>query len=155
MATLEHFYLVYFQLWQPCSKAVRVRTCRGRWIWYRVHHQGRRDLRVRVPCYPHVNTTDAEISYSCASSKHLQTRRFLDTLQSYLLDVQRILIQLHMAANERAEPFVDHAGILRDSKTGRPISGLQRAEHAAAHAYDDYSDAMSEYCRDFGQLFSD
>src|ERR1700678_4224763 len=60
---------------------------------------------------------------SCASSKHLQTRRFLDTLQGYLLDIQRLLIQLHRSANERPAPFVDHSGILRDSKTGRPING--------------------------------
>jgi carnitine O-acetyltransferase len=60
---------------------------------------------------------------SCASSKHLQTRRFLDTLQSYLWDVQRVLIQVHRSANERPAPFVDHLGILRDSKTGRPING--------------------------------
>nr|GAT52991.1 predicted protein [Mycena chlorophos] len=59
----------------------------------------------------------------CASSKHLQTRRFLDTLRSYLLDVQRVLIQLHRDANERPAPFVDHSGILRDSKTGRAING--------------------------------
>jgi len=60
----------------------------------------------------------------CASSKHLQTRRFLDTLQGYLLDIQRLLIQLHRSANERAAPFVDHLGILRDSKTGRAINGI-------------------------------
>ncbi|KAF7294546.1 Carn-acyltransf domain-containing protein [Mycena indigotica] len=59
----------------------------------------------------------------CASSKHLQTRRFLHTLRSYLLEVQRILIQLHRDANERPAPFVDHSGILRDSKTGRAING--------------------------------
>ncbi|KAJ7119092.1 acyltransferase ChoActase/COT/CPT [Mycena epipterygia] len=59
----------------------------------------------------------------CASSKHLQTRRFLDTLKGYLHDVQRILIQLHRDANERPAPFVDHTGILRDSKTGRAING--------------------------------
>lgn len=58
----------------------------------------------------------------CASSKHLQTRRFLDTINGYLLDVQRMLIQLHREANERPAPFVDHAGVLRDSKTGRPIN---------------------------------
>ncbi|KAE9411136.1 acyltransferase ChoActase/COT/CPT [Gymnopus androsaceus JB14] len=46
----------------------------------------------------------------CASSKHLQTRRFLDTLQGYLLDIQRILIHLHRAANQRPAPFVDHSG---------------------------------------------
>ncbi|KAA1478333.1 carnitine acetyl transferase [Dentipellis sp. KUC8613] len=60
----------------------------------------------------------------CASSKHLQTRRFLYTLQGYLQDVQRVLVQLHRAANERPAPFVDHAGVLRDSKTGRPINGI-------------------------------
>ncbi|KAF9043985.1 acyltransferase ChoActase/COT/CPT [Panaeolus papilionaceus] len=59
----------------------------------------------------------------CASSKHLQTRRFLDTLKGYLLDIQRVLVQLHRSANERPAPFVDHLGILRDSKTGRPIHG--------------------------------
>ncbi|KAF8172114.1 acyltransferase ChoActase/COT/CPT [Pholiota molesta] len=59
----------------------------------------------------------------CGSSKHLQTRRFLDTLQGYLLEIQRILIQLHRSANQRPAPFVDHLGILRDSKTGRPIHG--------------------------------
>ncbi|EDR11160.1 uncharacterized protein LACBIDRAFT_189447 [Laccaria bicolor S238N-H82] len=60
----------------------------------------------------------------CASSKHLQTRRFLNTLQGYLYDIQRILIQLHRSANENPAPFVDHLGILRDSKTGRPINGV-------------------------------
>ena len=60
---------------------------------------------------------------SCASSKHLQTRRYLDTLQGYLLDIQRILVSIHLEANARPAPFVDHAGILRDSKTGRPING--------------------------------
>ncbi|KAG6916912.1 hypothetical protein DXG01_004745 [Tephrocybe rancida] len=60
----------------------------------------------------------------CASSKHLQTRRFLDTIQAYLYDIQRLLIQLHRSANERPAPFVDHLGILRDSKTGRPINGV-------------------------------
>ncbi|KAK7692110.1 hypothetical protein QCA50_003729 [Cerrena zonata] len=64
----------------------------------------------------------------CASSKHLQTRRFLDTLKGYLMDIQRTLIQLHMSANERAEPFVDHGGILRDAKTGRPIHGSPEGE---------------------------
>lgn len=67
--------------------------------------------------------TKFDIFSSVASSKHLQTRRFLDTLKGYLYDMQRILIQLHRAANERSAPFVDHIGILRDSKTGRPIHG--------------------------------
>ncbi|KAH9932526.1 acyltransferase ChoActase/COT/CPT [Fomitopsis serialis] len=69
----------------------------------------------------------------CASSKHLQTRRFLDTLEGYLLDIKRLLIQQHASANPKPEPFVDHAGILRDSKTGRPINGQ-------AHGHGEYDD---------------
>ncbi|KAF8650062.1 hypothetical protein AX16_005426 [Volvariella volvacea WC 439] len=64
----------------------------------------------------------------CATSKHLQTRRFLDTLQGYLLDIQRVLIHLHKSANERPAPFIDHVGILRDSKTGRPINGYASSD---------------------------
>ena len=70
-----------------------------------------------------VHYISAHFDSSVASSKHLQTRRFLDTLQGYLYEIQRILIQLHRSANERPAPFVDHLGILRDSKTGRSISG--------------------------------
>ncbi len=44
------------------------------------------------------NVADATALCSCGSSKHLQTRRFLDTLQGYLLDMQRVLIQLHRSA---------------------------------------------------------
>ncbi|EGO19260.1 hypothetical protein SERLADRAFT_364059 [Serpula lacrymans var. lacrymans S7.9] len=72
-----------------------------------------------------------------ASSKHLQTRRFLDTLQGYLLDIQRILVQLHLSANERPAPFVDHAGILRDSKTGRPINGHGYGHDEYVNGYED------------------
>ncbi|KAG8823583.1 hypothetical protein FRC19_003558 [Serendipita sp. 401] len=36
-----------------------------------------------------------------ASSKHLQTRRLLETLKQYFLDVQKMIIQLHRQANER------------------------------------------------------
>ena len=73
--------------------------------------------------------------HRCASSKHLQTRRFLDTLEGYLLDIKRMLVQQHMSANPKPEPFVDHAGVLRDSKTGRPIMGQ-------AHGYGDYDDGL-------------
>lgn len=87
----------------------------------------------------------------CASSKHLQTRRFLDTLQGYLYDIQRILVQLHKAANARPAPFVDHSGILRDSKTGRRINGI---------AYDNESEenlteATGEEMPMFGYSFFD
>lgn len=49
-----------------------------------------------------------------------------------------MLIQLHREANERPAPFVDHAGVLRDSKTGRPING-----HVTEVTEDD--DAMGEF----------
>jgi carnitine O-acetyltransferase len=42
---------------------------------------------------------------SVGSSKHLQTRRFLDTLKQYLLDVRMMIIQLHRQANERPQPL--------------------------------------------------
>ncbi|KIK90875.1 hypothetical protein PAXRUDRAFT_831305 [Paxillus rubicundulus Ve08.2h10] len=76
-----------------------------------------------------------------ASSKHLQTRRYLDTLQSYLFEVQRILVQHYLSANERPAPFVDHSGILRDSKTGRPINGSDDGDGAS----DGYDDTMTGY----------
>ena len=49
--------------------------------------------------------------------------------------MQRTLVQLHMAANPRPEPFVDHAGVLRDSRTGRPING--RVSPEAHDGFDD------------------
>ncbi|OCF34017.1 carnitine O-acetyltransferase [Kwoniella heveanensis BCC8398] len=58
----------------------------------------------------------------CMSSKHLQTRRLLNTLQAYLQEVQKVLIQLWKEANERPEDFMDHRGVMRDGKTGKPIS---------------------------------
>jgi len=67
----------------------------------------------------------------CASSKHLQTRRFLYTLESYLHDVQRIIVHLHRAANARPEPFIDHTGSLRDARTGRAINGYTSDDHAS------------------------
>ena len=49
-----------------------------------------------------------------------------------------MLVQLHREANERPAPFVDHAGVLRDSKTGRPING-----HVSESTEDE--DAMGEF----------
>lgn len=57
----------------------------------------------------------------CMSSKHLQTRRLLSTLQAYLLEVKAMLIGLWKEANDKPEAFVDHAGIWRDAKTGKAI----------------------------------
>lgn len=64
----------------------------------------------------------------CASSKHLQTRRFLDTLQGYLLEMQRMLVTLYMSANQSPAPFVDLSGVLRDAKTGMKLHGDQGDE---------------------------
>jgi len=36
-----------------------------------------------------------------ATSKHLQTKRFMATIQTYLLEIQKMLITIHKAANER------------------------------------------------------
>jgi predicted naringenin-chalcone synthase len=62
----------------------------------------------------------------CASSKHLQTRRFLDNLQSYLYEIQRMLIQAWRQANDRSDSFVDHSGTVRDARTGKAIEVILR-----------------------------
>lgn len=58
----------------------------------------------------------------CMSSKHLQTRRLLKTLQRYFQEVRHILIQQWREANEQPEAFVDHSGTMRDARTGRRLS---------------------------------
>jgi carnitine O-acetyltransferase len=58
----------------------------------------------------------------CMSSKHLQTRRLLSTLQAYLMEVKGMLVHLWREANERdEETFMDHAGVLRNARTGEPV----------------------------------
>ena len=58
----------------------------------------------------------------CASSKHLQTQRFLDTLQAYLLQTQQMIIEMYKAANVRSRAtYIDHAGVECDVRTGLPI----------------------------------
>lgn len=54
------------------------------------------------------------------------------------MDVQRVLVAIHMEVNARPAPFVDHAGVLRDSKTGRAING---------HADDPEHESDDEYMR--------
>lgn len=58
----------------------------------------------------------------CMSSKHLQTRRLLKTLEAYLREVRVLLIQLWREANTRPEAFMDHSGVMRDARTGRRLS---------------------------------
>ncbi|KIM28229.1 hypothetical protein M408DRAFT_329582 [Serendipita vermifera MAFF 305830] len=53
-----------------------------------------------------------------ASSKHLQTRRFLDTLKQYFIDAQRMIIQLHRQANERPKPLEPTSTHARKSSRG-------------------------------------
>ncbi|KAE8249022.1 hypothetical protein A4X13_0g5372 [Tilletia indica] len=66
---------------------------------------------------------DDEIAI-CASSKHLQTARFLDTLNSYLEDVGDLIIETYKAANSRVSAtFIDHSGRECDVRTGRPLEG--------------------------------
>ena len=58
----------------------------------------------------------------CASSKHLQTKRYLRTLEKYLLEVQQMIIDNFKAANVRAkDTYIDHAGVECDVRTGLPI----------------------------------
>ncbi|EJT98335.1 carnitine acetyl transferase [Dacryopinax primogenitus] len=64
----------------------------------------------------------------CAATKHLQTRRWLDTLRSYMLEAQKLIIHIYRAANERAGSFVDHGGVLRDGRTGEPIALSEYSE---------------------------
>jgi carnitine O-acetyltransferase len=58
---------------------------------------------------------------SCASSKHLQTRRFLDTIAQYLTDVHKLVMHIYRLANERSDAFKDHSGNLIDSRAGAPL----------------------------------
>lgn len=77
----------------------------------------------------------------CMSSKHLQTRRLLKTLQAYLLEVRQLIIQLWREANERPQAFMDHSGVMRDAKTGRRLSDHERDggdESALLEEEDDY-----------------
>jgi carnitine O-acetyltransferase len=60
----------------------------------------------------------------------------LDTLQSYLYEVQRMLIGQWKQANERPNAFVDHSGVLRDSRTGKPIEDVV-SDEGSEHEQDD------------------
>ncbi|EST07791.1 Acyltransferase ChoActase/COT/CPT [Kalmanozyma brasiliensis GHG001] len=71
----------------------------------------------------------------CASSKHLQTKRFLDTLESYLLQTQTMIIELYKSANVRSRStYIDHAGVECDVRTGLPIGSKS---NGYTHDYDD------------------
>lgn len=58
----------------------------------------------------------------CASSKHLQTERFLKSLQRYFADVQEAVISVHKAANFiTTRTYIDHSGTECDMRTGLPV----------------------------------
>jgi len=60
----------------------------------------------------------------CASSKHLQTRRFLDTLSNYFKEIEKMILELYKEANQRkVTTFMDHRHGLVDARTGDPIVG--------------------------------
>ncbi|KAF8419831.1 hypothetical protein L210DRAFT_1061580, partial [Boletus edulis BED1] len=54
------------------------------------------------------------LSTSNCGNPALRLLGLVPLLRSYLMDVQRILVQLYLSVNERPAPFVDHSGILRD-----------------------------------------
>lgn len=77
-----------------------------------------------------------------ATSKHLQTKRLLATIQAYLLDAQKMIVALYKAANERSDAFVDHSGALRDVKTGTVLVAPANVEEEPEEEAD--IDAISE-----------
>lgn len=78
---------------------------------------------------------------SCASSKHLQTRRFLDTLQAYFYEIQRILIHCWKEANQNKDStYTDHTGTLRSAKTNKAIENEIKEEEDL----DEIEDKMSK-----------
>lgn len=70
----------------------------------------------------------------CVSSKHLQTKRFLNALERYLLEVQEEIIKYVRVTNGRAykaanvmssRTYIDHSGTECDVRTGLPIGRRQ------------------------------
>ncbi|KAG8971093.1 hypothetical protein FRB90_010608, partial [Tulasnella sp. 427] len=87
-----------------------------------------------------------------ATSKHLQTKRLLATMQSYLLDVQKMIVGLYKAANERSDAFVDHSGALRDVRTGTVLVAPANVEQEEEDDADEITGGYSFY--DSGEVES-
>lgn len=63
----------------------------------------------------------------CASSKHLQTSRWLKALESYLDTISEMLVQSYNAANLRTkDTYIDHSGVECDVRTGLPIGSRRK-----------------------------
>lgn len=81
----------------------------------------------------------------CASSKHLQTSRFLDTLRSYFVEVARMMTEIHRDANRRPNmTFVDHHVGEVDARTGRPLKmggGKEKKQDpSTSNGYSEYGE---------------
>ncbi|KAK4698581.1 carnitine O-acetyltransferase, partial [Phenoliferia sp. Uapishka_3] len=75
----------------------------------------------------------------CASSKHLQTQRYLDTLSAYFVEVQRMLKELHRESNRKPNlTFVDHHVGEVDARTGMPLSHRSAYEDGWGEGYGFY-----------------
>lgn len=62
----------------------------------------------------------------CASSKHLQTGRWLEALRSYLDCIADTITKSYNDANRRThQTYIDHSGVECDVKTGLPVSSKQ------------------------------
>ncbi|KAL9940854.1 hypothetical protein V8E36_000342 [Tilletia maclaganii] len=96
---------------------------------------------------------DNEIAI-CASSKHLQTGRYLDALSRYLREVGEVIIENHKAANSRpSATFIDHSGRECDVRTGKPLGSSDRrgavgrnvatTSSGLSNGYDDFERGLS------------
>ncbi|CAO1613709.1 unnamed protein product [Parajaminaea phylloscopi] len=58
----------------------------------------------------------------CASSKHLQTGRWLEALRTYLDRIADAIVESYNAANRRThQTYIDHSGVECDVRTGLPV----------------------------------
>lgn len=85
----------------------------------------------------------------CASSKHLQTRRFLDTLQNYLVEVQKMVMHLHRAANE--QPKFRYEG----SDVGVRLNGPKRVPSTKVVVSDELVEEADDDVASHGYSFFD
>ncbi|EPQ29033.1 uncharacterized protein PFL1_03323 [Pseudozyma flocculosa PF-1] len=78
----------------------------------------------------------------CASSKHLQTKRYLEALEGYLVRTQHMIVEHYKAANVRAkDTYIDHAGVECSVRTGLPIGSKPKT------GSNGYSDDWENYSR--------
>lgn len=74
----------------------------------------------------------------CASSKHLQTGRWLAALETYLDRVAQAITDSYNAANRRTQDtYIDHSGVECDVRTGLPVGSKKGNGYA-----DDYLDEV-------------